>query len=76
MKMFDAFEGEEYVKTAGSIKLQESGSPHAALYYVWQPSLRDCLDLRPWDPQEFVDKHLAEYERMCIKFGAEPYQWK
>ena len=76
MKMFDAFEGEEYVKTAGSIELQESGSSHAALYYVWQPSLRHCLDLRPWDPQEFVDKHLVEYERMCIKFGAEPYQWK
>lgn len=72
MKVFDWFEDEEYVKTAGNVLLVDKDEELNVLYYVWHPSLHDKLDFKAWDLEHFRQHHLVQFEQMCIQFASQP----
>lgn len=76
MKIFDAFEDEEYVKTAGAVRNDSTERDERVLYYVWHPSLEDKLDRQDWDPDFFRAQHLRAYEQMCKQFAKDLRPWK
>ena len=81
--VFDAFEGSEYEKRSVAAQPEAGGAEVAATVYVWKEALRPLLlpDSGDWDPQEFRERHLAEYALMCARFSSElkaerPWDWK
>lgn len=75
VKVLDAFEDEEYVKTEGSVLNKETGRPETVLYYVWHPSLESKLERRLWDPEAFREHHLREFTKMCVTLAADLGHW-
>jgi hypothetical protein len=81
LTVFDAFEGDEYVKTSvhprflSGGRAAQLGVPSddivACDMYVWRDSLRPLLRNEGWDADAFREQHLGSYTAMCEEFAAE-----
>lgn len=69
LRRIDAFEGPEYVRRIHRVHLLDAdgrpGRTAIAACYVIAPSEAHRLDGRPWDPRDFVERHLDRYRRRC-----------
>ncbi len=66
-EILDAFEDEVYTRERIEVEVEEGRSLQAYAYLI-PPDYRDCLTSSPWEPDEFMSKHLAHYLEACKTF--------
>ena len=67
LKILDAFEDEVYTRERIEVEVQEGRSLQAYAYLI-PLQYRDCLTSTPWQPDEFMTKHLVHYLEACKTF--------
>lgn len=67
LEVLDAFEDEVYARECIEVEVAE-GRFLPAYAYLILPRDRECLTSTPWQPDEFMTKHLVHYLEACKSF--------
>lgn len=67
LEILDAFEDEVYTRERIDVEVAEGRSLQAYAYLIPSPH-RDCLTSAPWEPDEFMTRHLVHYLEACKVF--------
>ena len=70
LDILDAFEDEVYTRECIEVEVAEGRSLQAYAYLI-PPDRRECLTSTPWEPDEFMTRHLVHYLEACKAFHRE-----
>ena len=67
LEILDAFEDEVYTRERIDVEVEEGRSLQAYAYLI-PLQHRECLTSAPWEPDEFITRHLVHYLEACKAF--------